>query len=523
MRNLVEIAKRKIKENVSDSLIKQHTNFDSIEDLAFNTMKQVEVTFTNRYENDEGDIVSDDYKGIIIDTMMEEIDDELERCFIVENETGKFLVPLFEISNQVKDFVKDNIFFFVNVNEYIENNLSQLKELENFEFLTNTQYGLEIEGGWNGNLREKMNGFARTTDNSFSFSNRDYNDEFVYRGCDTAVEMLRTLMENYPALESHDFIFRQTTGTHIHFSQTGDERGFNKMDFVKLVIFLAEIEDIIMDIVPEYRLPNVDRLNGEGRNNGGYSKSVHHHEDFLKTIKSIRYKLYDRRITEKNIDEVIDTLKKEWYGESYAHRGDKYNNTRYFGINLHSFFYRGSMELRHFEGNPKNVPYYVDVIDKIMYMIEEFEWDIIEELLTKLGRYQDQSARTCGLLYALGVSNKTLQKLLNRVDNYSRIFAVQNHPILNRVRERITNKELDIDSSKINPQENITDTTCIEEEIDEDKDYSDIKNSITDMIKKKKDNVEIDGSKVMFAYTGDDLDEFNNHLDRVSMSISDRE
>ncbi len=47
---------------------------------------------------------------------------------------------------------------------------------------------------------------------------------------------------------------------------------------------------------------------------------------------------------------TLEALRTAWYGRDHAH-ADRYHHSRYRGINLNSFFYRGTVEFRLFEGS----------------------------------------------------------------------------------------------------------------------------------------------------------------------------
>ena len=46
----------------------------------------------------------------------------------------------------------------------------------------------------------------------------------------------------------------------------------------------------------------------------------------------------------------MEALKTAWYGYRGGNAGYHYDGTRYHGVNLHSLFYRGTIEFRYFNG-----------------------------------------------------------------------------------------------------------------------------------------------------------------------------
>ena len=465
-------------------------------------------------------------RGELIKVIEEKItpvyeDEEVNtKTLILENNGEQFLVPIFELNRDyIKEFILSNFEDYVDLEKYIKDTLSHLSELEEFNFLTDTQFGIEIEGGWDGDLR--LNGFNSATDNSFEITNKQYNNEFVYNGCDNAVTVLSKLYENFGKLKSHGFTYNRECGTHIHFSQFGrHSKGFKEKDLLKLTVFLTNIEDILFDIIPVYRAGLIDKLNGEIQREGGYGKTIYHKEDkFLSTIQEIRYRLNKEQITDKNIDRYIKKLMKTWYDNHIDTRREKYNITRYHGINLHSYFYRNSMELRHFEGNYKNLVYYIDLVDKIMYLIENFEWTTIDKLLTKLDSYSRVATKSAALLYSLGVSNRTLSKLLSRTDR-SQLNIVRTHSFLNSIREKITDGKAKF-IENYTEEDNIEDVTCYPENIDRNADYTKRKYRIVEKIMNKKGELkQLEFHDVITEeFTGQDLDEFEEYINNISQQM----
>ena len=494
----------------------------------YNNIGEEEITFTFIDDSDMQELT-----GVVVGQRVEKIVDEYkeingnENCFIVKSEGDKYLIPLFEIEDTLNKIILNRIKTGnapFDLDKFIDKNYQHLKDLEEFEFLTDTKFGIELEGRWNGRL--DLDGFSETTDNSFSDSYKvrdyDYNNEFVYRGCDRGEIVLEKLFKAYPKLETADFNYTRDCGSHIHFSQFGSKRkSFDEIDFMKIATVLISIEDILFDIIPQYRIGTVDKLNGDVLSNeGGYSKSLYHRtDDFLKTMEEIKYQLRNKSL-EKNLDKYKDKLINSWYKDHYPERDSKYNITRYFGINLHSYFYRGSLELRYFEGNYKNLPFYMDLVDKIVYLVENFEWEIIDKLLEKLDSYNKVSTKSNALLYALGVSNSTLSKLLSRTD-YTQLNIVKSHTLLNQIRNKITDKELDLTISNNREQEEISDTTCFEEELDKDLDYKSDKARIVDKIKAKKGDLkQIDfDNMITEEFKGQDTEEFDDYLNRISRNM----
>lgn len=474
---------------------------------------EVEFTFIEDGEKEE-------LEGEVIDKVI----DQNERCLKVTTDSGDFLVPLYEIERQLNEFILDNLDSFIDLEGYAEDNYSHLKDLEDFKFLSKTKFGIEIEGGWNGNLAEKMKNFKKVRDTSFDIPDRENQNEFVYRGCSRADTVVKDLYNVIPALRNHKFKYRRTCGTHVHFSQNGQEHpSFDDETLLKTIVFFINIEDILFDIIPSYRVATIDRLEeGENPNSreGGYGKSIYNRtERFLNAVQKVRYRLEkEDTLSETAIERLKNKLMETWYGKHSHEKDTKYNMTRYYGINLHSVFYRGSFELRYFEGNYKNLPKYIDLIDKIMYLIENVDWNIIEQLLSRLDSYSQVSTKSCALLYALGVSNKTASRLLSRTD-YTQLNVVKSHFLLNEIRDIITDKEFNVELPSDPAMTEVNDTTCYPEEVEEED--SNRKGRVLDKIIAKKDSInqKSESELIIDRFEGQDKDEFQEYLDGISQNI----
>lgn len=87
------------------------------------------------------------------------------------------------------------------------------------------------------------------------------------------------------------------------------------------------------------------------------AKTVHKHEALLEKalqVSETRRARYCKPVPAHFIAALakapksLDDVRKAWYGGDI--RADRYNQTRYHGLNLNSFFYRGTVEFRYFNG-----------------------------------------------------------------------------------------------------------------------------------------------------------------------------
>lgn len=103
-------------------------------------------------------------------------------------------------------------------------------------------------------------------------------------------------------------------------------------------------EDVILSFLPETR------------RGGGYAKTMRAHFAL------------SRILDQKNAD-----FERIWYGEDdvrsiETRKKEKYDNTRYFGVNFHSLFFRGTIEVRHHTGtlNPRKILEWINLNAKII-------------------------------------------------------------------------------------------------------------------------------------------------------------
>jgi hypothetical protein len=88
------------------------------------------------------------------------------------------------------------------------------------------------------------------------------------------------------------------------------------------------------------------------------AKTVHKRERLIEAALQInlgRLRTYTKPVNARFVEEVArlgaatdESLKRAWYGGE-PRTGSKYHETRYHGLNLHSVWYRGTIEFRWFE------------------------------------------------------------------------------------------------------------------------------------------------------------------------------
>jgi hypothetical protein len=128
-------------------------------------------------------------------------------------------------------------------------------------------------------------------------------------------------------------------GMHIHV----DARDLNWHDLFKLAVLYSKVEDALFAMQPRSRQDN-DYCRRVGTVYAHDPKAYKH--DLLKG-------LYGKTFP-KNRREAKPNLTTRKGKRVFGERIDKYNRARYYALNIHTYFYRGTIEFRHGAGT-KNV------------------------------------------------------------------------------------------------------------------------------------------------------------------------
>lgn len=135
-------------------------------------------------------------------------------------------------------------------------------------------------------------------------------------------------------------------GLHCHV----DASDYNWFDLYKLCMLYCKIERALFDLV------------APSRYSGSYSKPAKDHYNFASTpVKEFKQELlkrmYGRDFRDSYKDGMVHWQKNK---KVFSERSEKYNSVRYYALNLHSFFYRGTVEFRHHHGttNPDKMKHW---------------------------------------------------------------------------------------------------------------------------------------------------------------------
>lgn len=188
------------------------------------------------------------------------------------------------------------------------------------------------------------------------------------------LDNIDTLEKVFHILEEVGFYTDDQCGLHIHIDRTN----VTSYKLWKLSQFMAQHgEDFILEVIPPER-----------RDNDWCQKM----SDTLKSVAYISDNLAN--LLDYN-DTLMPFLKTAYYESVYPDLDDKYNQARYKGFNLHSYWYRGTVEFRYFPGcrDFETAAAYIELLTKMVYRIDlydEFYVNNLRELISVLGlKYGD--------------------------------------------------------------------------------------------------------------------------------------
>lgn len=205
---------------------------------------------------------------------------------------------------------------------------------------------------------------------------------------------IQQITEITNGLKEHSPIITKNCGLHVHI----DARDYNFHDIAKLIKVYAAIEPILFSMVPASRRKSKFCLPC-GKT---YKNALENNSSNYWTTKT---------------QVVLNTYNNY---DSNTHRKSKYNNARYNALNLHSWFYRGTIEFRLMEGtiNPQYIINWGILWAKILdYVLGATNADI-DKIVGMCGN----TGATSSSMITKMINDKSLEKfILNQIKkNYIR-------------------------------------------------------------------------------------------------------
>ncbi|MFW6016062.1 MAG: amidoligase family protein [bacterium] len=279
------------------------------------------------------------------------------------------------------------------------------KEYQGINLDGDLNFGIEIEGGTEYYPVEDFLetiyqiGFDNVYDASVEVM-AEFSDEIVMNGFQKGNKFLKPMYKVISVLRDYDFFYNNSCGIHFHLSDANDNNSFKPMNLFRFVKLYVEFEDILYKLLPNHRI-----------NNDNSAKLSDTNSSFYKTMKNLPRPLFDRHLDGQTVKDIIGTA---WYQtnsfEGYKH--DKYDQSRYAGLNIHSYFYRGTLEFRHFDADYNKIPYWADLLN-CLYDASKYNFESTTSKLAIIDH--DNNESLVKFFSFLGVSNVTLEFLADQL------------------------------------------------------------------------------------------------------------
>ena len=243
-------------------------------------------------------------------------------------------------------------------------------------------------------------------------------------------ELERIINHTCKVLTDNEFVVNSYCGLHIHINANNSSWKQVRNFLLTYLMF----EDVIYSFLPP------------SRKNGTYSKPLTNDFSQLKLLKISSFNDFEaywygsvadnisnfsyREASKicnpyQNSEEFMsarEKLEKEWNkkrGKDYRKdlKKDKWNNSRYYGVNLHSFFFRGTVELRHHSGtlNP------IKILNWIQFNLELFN-------------RSKQLNRSLLLKAKQGTGRDAIEAMFNTLHLSNKEYFLARFDFLNRIR-----------------------------------------------------------------------------------------
>jgi len=191
-------------------------------------------------------------------------------------------------------------------------------------------------------------------------------------------------------LQKNAFSVDKSCGFHLHIE--GKELKKNAWKLRSIIIGYSIIEDILISMLPQSRRENNFCLKME--------------------------KLFS--IRDMSRFNTIENIEKLYYNDSYEsikkRKAEKYDNMRYYGLNLHSLFMdRGTIEIRYHSGtiNTEKILRWIEIHQKIIIYLSK---SALAGKVGNLSSVYDVRKKTKALSEIIGLSNNTRDYIISRIN-----------------------------------------------------------------------------------------------------------
>lgn len=324
--------------------------------------------------------------------------------------SGRRRVKIYYVPAHDLDWYDTVIKFGIN---YFKDELMQIineeTDSETEVIKSNSTWGYEIEGGLDvpclDSARNRLYGMGfRVVGDSSVCTGASYDNlEVIVDGYLTKYNVLDATDMILDYL-SDKLVANETCSVHVHIGRDS----WNSVKLFKLAVFMLGFEQVLYDML----FPT--------RKHARYCAPLEvKHPRLVNLLLAFNEDIV-RRLQHQGVFSEI--LKSVWYGGRIPEAHGKYDDTRYVGFNLHAYWYMGTIEFRYFDHTYEDLPYIIDLLDKIVYFTDTYSLDYLVELtqdiIKAVKNGADKRVIIEELLYMLGVSANTKALFISRYDKY---------------------------------------------------------------------------------------------------------
>ena len=234
-------------------------------------------------------------------------------------------------------------------------------------------------------------------------------------------KLAKILTDTTKTLKENDFIVNKRCGLHIHLDASDFRLKYTKI--AKIAKTYYAIEDVFYKILPKSRRTSRYCMQLSSR----FSM-----DDFNPKSLGILEKVWYGKgsgVLSKNPDEdQIAYWDKHWRSDVRSYKKEKYQNSRYLGINIHSIFYRGTLEIRHHSGtlSSKKIFHWINFNSAVVeYALKRYNEEEIQKMLHK----KSNKKKLSEVAKMLRLDRPLKEYLLGRFDKFSTTDA-EEEPVL---------------------------------------------------------------------------------------------
>lgn len=282
--------------------------------------------------------------------------------------------------------------------------------MEDIRIISNSTWGYEVEGGFDAPFT--VDGYSRDWESVADFLlDRGFDlhedcsvntgalfdsAEIVVNGWHRDNSVLESVKNLLRVCDELEFVANDTCGIHIHVGKEGD--GWEAGQMVRLMYLIAHIEELIYGMLPISRWNNdyCDLMEPSLR------------EELLSfdpaTLDALLFYGVDEPIRK-----IRGVVRKLW---------DSNADDRYWGLNISSYWYRGTIEFRYFDSNEYMLAHYIDLVDKLVYLSQNCSFKELQNVAAMLNEYDTRAEQIEALLDVLHVAESTKLRLKTNGHRY---------------------------------------------------------------------------------------------------------